>query len=243
MHMRSKFRFLFALALIVVTLGTSSCFDILEQYEFHSDGSGKATVMVDVAKMMEMMEAFGSAMDSTGEAGKSMDEMFTENQSVEQLKSIPGIFNVENLNSKESKQIGYSYEFKNVEALNQALMIRESGLGLGEAFGLGGDDESPETDRENSIAYSGKKFSRKMDMTMPVNEEEDEETKQYTQMAMMMFQDAKYTVKYSFDRNVKKVKGNDAALIGADKKSVTVENSFKDLLEGKASMNVDLRLK
>ena len=244
MRMHKRFKLFFSLALVVITLGASSCFDILEEYEFHADGSGKATVLVDVAKMMDMMEAFGSAMDSTGnEAGKSMDEMFTENQTVAQLKAIPGISNVQDLNNRDTKQIGYSYEFKNIEALNQALVLRESSLGLGDAFGLGGDDESPETDRENSIAYAGKKFSRKMDMTMPANDEEDEESKQYMQMAMMMFQDAKYTVKYSFDRNVKKVKGNDAALIGADKKSVTIENTMKDLLEGKANMNVDLKLK
>ncbi|MBP6721273.1 MAG: hypothetical protein KA239_03060, partial [Bacteroidia bacterium] len=60
---------------------------------------------------------------------------------------------------------------------------------------------------------------------------------------MMMFKDAKYNVKYTFPTAVKKVKGNDAALVGADKKTVTIENNLKDLLDGNATMNSDIRLK
>jgi hypothetical protein len=59
----------------------------------------------------------------------------------------------------------------------------------------------------------------------------------------MMFQEAKYRTEYTFDRPVKNIKGNEAALIGSDRKSVTLEHNFKDLLEGKATMDLDIRLK
>ena len=240
--MRKYFKTFFILALITIVLGSSSCFDILEEYQFNADGSGKALMVVDVSQMVDMMAAFGSALDSAkGGEDKTMDELFSENQTFALLKNIPGITNVVNLNSKENKKIGYSFDFKDIEALNTALVARGSDMGLGAAMGMdmGG---SGETEKENSFALDGKKFSRKLDMKMgPMESDEDQE--QYAEMAMMMFKEAKYNIKYTFERSVKKVKGNEAALIGADKKSVTIENNFKDLLEGKASMNTDIRLK
>lgn len=241
--MRKYFKTFFAFALLTIVLGTSSCFDILEEYTFNADGSGKATMVVDVAKMVDMMSAFGSAMDSTGTGdSKSMDEMFDENATFETLKKLPGISNVVNLNSKEEKKIGYSFDFENIDALNTALIARGSDMGLGGALGMAAD-ESSETEKENSFSFSGKKFSRKFDMKMEPKEGEDDDEKQYAEMAMMMFKDAKYTIKYIFPRTVKKVKGNDAALIGADKKTVTLENNLADLLEGKTNMNTEIRLK
>ena len=59
----------------------------------------------------------------------------------------------------------------------------------------------------------------------------------------MMFKDAKYTLRYTFANGVKKVKGNDAAVIGADNKTVTIENNLGELLEGKATMSSEIRLK
>ncbi|HEX2901565.1 MAG TPA: hypothetical protein VHS96_17770 [Bacteroidia bacterium] len=241
--MRKYFNIFFGFALLTIAIGTSSCFDIFEEYEFNADGSGKATMIVDVSKMVDMMSAFGDAMDSTGEGGdKSMDQMFDENETYNMLKSLPGITNVQNLNDKEKKQIGYSFEFKDIEALNSAQVARGTDFGMGGALGMG-EDESAETEKENSFAYTGKKFVRKLDMKMDPQESEDDEEKQYAEMAMMMFKDAKYNVKYTFERSVKKVKGNEAALVGADKKSVTIENNFKDLLDGTATMNTEIRLK
>lgn len=242
--MRKYFNTLFGLALLIIALGASSCFDIFEEYEFNPDGSGKARVVVDVSKMIEMVEAFGSALDSTGDGeDRSMDEMFQENETYNLLKSVPGISNVQNLNSKEKKQIGYSFEFKDVDALNAAMVAHGNDFGLGGALGMGADEGAGETERENTFSFAGKKFSRKLDMKMDPTKMEDEEQEQYASMAMMMFQGAKYNIKYTFPRSVKKIKGNDAALIGANGKTVTIENNLKDLLEGKATMNSDIRLK
>jgi hypothetical protein len=242
--MRKYFKIFFGFALFTIAIGTSSCFDIFEEYEFNADGSGKATLVVDVSKMVDMMAAFGSAMDSTGEGGgdKSMDQMFDENETYQMLKTLPGITNVQNLNDKEKKQIGYSFEFKDIAALNAAQVARGTDFGMGGALGMG-EEESGETEKENSFSFAKKKFSRKLDMKMDPKEDEDEEQKQYAEMAMMMFKDAKYNVKYTFASQVKKIKGNDAALIGADKKTVTIENNLKDLLDGNATMNSEIRLK
>ncbi len=243
--MRNSFKSFFGLAILLMALGFSSCFDILEEYEFNADGSGKAKMEMDISKMMAFMEGMGSALDSTGEGdntAESMGEMFEDTKTIDALKKIPGISNVTNLNSRENSIIGYTFEFANVEALNTALIIRGNDLGMGEAMGMP-SAESNETEKDNSITFAGKKFSRKMDMKMEEDEDADDETKQGVEMAKMMFKDAKYTLRYTFAKNVKKVKGNDAAVIGADHKSVTIENSLGELLEGKATMSSDIRLK
>ncbi len=242
--MRRSSKTFLGLALLLMALGFSSCFDILEEYEFNADGSGKAKMEMDMSKMMAFMEGMGGALDSTdqgGEMSKSMDEMFEDTQAMDALKNIPGISNVVNLNSPERKVIGYTYDFANIEALNAALVVRGNDMGMGEALGMASSDN--ESEKDNSFSLVGKKFSRKMDMKMDEDEDADEETKQGLEMAKMMFKDAKYTVRYTFARNVKKVKGNDAAVIGADGKTVTIENSLGDLLEGKGNMSTDIRLK
>lgn len=245
MYMRNSIKTYLGLAFILMALGFSSCFDILEEYEFNADGSGKAKMEVDISKMMAFMEGMGSVLDSTGEGDKtsdSMDEMFQDIETLEALKKIPGISNVVNLNNKETKVIGYSFEFANIEALNAALVVRGSDLGMGDALGMA-TPPSNETETDHSIKFEGKKFSRNLDMKMPEGDGEDEETEQAAAMAKMMFKDAKYTLRYTFPRSVKKVKGNDAALVSANGKSVTIENNLGDLLEGNATMTSDIRLK
>lgn len=242
-RMHKYFKLFFGFALFTIAIGTSSCFDIFEEYVFNADGSGKATMIVDVSKMVDMLDAFGSALDSAGDgSAKSMDEMFESNDAYNTLKTIPGIANLQNLNSKEKKQLGYSFEFKDIEALNASMIARGNDFGLGGAMGMGSDEDA-ESEKENTFALAGKKFSRKLDMKMDPTKSDDEEEQQYAEMAMMMFKDAKYNVKYSFERSVKKVKGNDAALVGADGKSVTIENNLKDLLDGNATMSSEIRLK
>jgi hypothetical protein len=244
--MRNSYKTLFGLAMLLMALGFSSCFDILEEYRFNADGSGTAKMEVDISKMMALMEGFGSAMDSLGggdgEGGK-MDEMFEDKESIENLKKIPGISNVVNLSSRERKVIGYTFDFENVAALNTALVVQNDGMGMGSMLGKMGAGGDNETENDNSISYTGKKFHRSMDMKMPEGDEDDEETKQGMEMAKMMFNDAKYTLRYEFPSKVKKVKGNDAAVVGADGKTVTVENTIGDLLNGKATMTTDIRLK
>jgi hypothetical protein len=238
--MNNSWKTLFGLAMLFMALGFSSCFDILEEYQFNADGSGKAKMEIDISKMMALMEGFSGALDSLGDGeGKSMDDMFIEN-----LKGIPGITNVVDLNDKERKVIGYSFEFESIAALNSAIVVQNDGLAMGNVFGDLGGETNNETERDNSFTYTGKKFARSLDMKMPESEDdEDAETKQGMEMAKMMFNDAKYVLRYEFPSKVKKVKGNDAAVIGADGKTVTVENTMGDLLNGKATMSTDVRLK
>jgi hypothetical protein len=235
-----KLRLIHYVLLILIGISTSSCFDILEEYEFNADGSGRVRYTVDVSKLVDLMGSL-SEMDSTGESGNKMDEMFTENNNVQILKSIPGISNVMDLNDKDTKIIGYSYAFESVEALNNTLAIEGSENEMMSAMGMSTDGEG----KENFVSLKGKKFKRTLNFPES-GEEEDKaegEEAQYEEMAKMMFADAKYRVKYTFAQGVKKVKKNDAAILGPNKKSVTIECSMLDLMDHKANLSSEIILK
>jgi hypothetical protein len=234
-----KLRLIHYVLLVLIGISTSSCFDILEEYEFNADGSGRARYTIDVSQMMDLMSSL-SEMDSTGEGSKSMDDMFSENNSVIALKTVPGIKNVVNLSDKETKIVGYSYEFESIEALNNALAIEggENEMMAGMGMNMGSEG------KENYVSLKGKKFKRVF--SFPEEEAKDEaegEEAQYEEMAKMMFADAKYTVKYTFNQGVKKVKKNDAAVVGPNKKSVTIEVPFLDLIDHKAEVTSEIILK
>lgn len=236
-----KLRLIHYVLLLLVGISTSSCFDILEEYEFNADGSGHARYTVDVSQMVDLMSSL-SEMDSTGEGSKSMEDMFAENNSVQALKNIPGISNVVSLSDKEAKVIGFSYDFESIEALNNALAVEggESEMMGGMGMDLGGEG------KENYVSLKGKKFKRVFNFPDEEEEAKDEaegEEAQYEEMAKMMFADAKYTVKYTFNQGVKKVKKNDNAVLGPNKKSVSIEVPFLDLIDKKAVITSEIILK
>ncbi|MEM7040137.1 MAG: hypothetical protein AAF570_24410, partial [Bacteroidota bacterium] len=177
--------FMFA-ALLFVGLGASSCFDITEEYHFKKDGSGSAKFTMDMAQMMEMMESFAGAMDSTGEGGMDqLNDLFESDEMAAALSEIPGISNVKSLSSKETKIFGYSYEFENVDALNNAIAATGGDMNLMSSMMMGGEGEGDvESEDENMFVMKGKKLQRLMSIEMPSEEgETDEETEQYKQMA------------------------------------------------------------
>ena len=233
---------LYSLALFLLVIGASSCFDIVEEYHFNADGSGSAKFTVDVSEMMGMMSMLAESVDSSGEGAKSIEDMFGENESIKLLKQIPGVSNVKNLSSKENGMVGYSYDFENLEALNTALAASNdnpaSALGGGMS-GLGGMEMTE--GNENFFEQNGKKFSRVFNIEMPESENGEEE--QYMEMAMAMFAEAEYTTRYSFEQRVKKVKKNDLAVIGPDGKSVKITTSMADFLKGKNNLNAQIKLK
>lgn len=234
-----NFRVLSWCLMLVSALFMTSCFDILEEYEFNADGSGKARMTIDMTEMMAMMASF-SAMDSTGETQKSLDEMFTDNSTVETLKQVAGISNVSSLSDRESSIVGYSYEFESIEALNNALAATSESSALAD---LGLANESGEGDGgANYFAQKGKKFSRVVKFA-PKEDAEGEEGAEYDEMAKSMFGDAKYDVRYTFAQGVKTVKKNKYASVGPNGRTVTVSIPMMEMMDQKASPACDIVLK
>ncbi|MEM0996648.1 MAG: hypothetical protein AAGN35_06200 [Bacteroidota bacterium] len=237
------FRLSFFAVLVFIAFGTSACFDIDETFLFRKDGSGTASMKVDLSQMISLMESLSESVDSVGDSGESMEQLFAQNESVANLKSIPGISKVKDLNNQETGVIGYSYEFASIEALNNALVATEGLLDVGKLMGDGEQGGSLESEAENRFQMKGKKLTRIyiLDPEDGDDAEADSEEEQYQKMAEMMFANHFYTIRYNFDRDVKKVSKNDQARVAGRK--VTVKVPMQELLNGEAIVGSVIKLK
>lgn len=240
--MYKPFKLFTAVALLFITLGTSSCFDIFEAYHFNKDGSGTARFSVDLSQMMSLLESFAASMDSSDNTGESIDQMFEDTETVQMLNQIPGISNVKNLNDKSKGIVGFSYHFASLEALNNAVIATDGNMDMGAIFGVESEGVAGESNSENFFSRKKNTWSRTFEVNQPQDDPDGEE-EQMAQMAEMMFADKYYIIDYSFEQDVKKVKKIDNATINSDGKSVTIKTSMQDLFKGEASFNSQIKVK
>lgn len=237
--MKKIYARLFWIFIPAMLLLSTSCLDITEEYYIRKDGSGTASLKMDMSQMLSLLESFGG-MDSTGESMKDVDEMFTDNKSVEELGGTPGIFNIRNISDKETGIVGFSYEFKNLEALNQSLGKGGDMSKITSSMGMGEDSEATGDSGPNKMTLKGKKFTREHPAdVMKKPEGTDDES---MGMAAAMMAEGEYKIIYHFEQKVKKTNMLNA-VIGEDGKTVVVKNSMASLVKGEAKFggNISLR--
>lgn len=154
----------------------------------------------------------------------------------ESLKGIPGITNVQEINDTSTYVFGYSFDFANVEALNNALKIINK-----DKYGAKADQ---------TFKFTGKSFER-----LPVADigaelvkamtESDESSEESMEMVKMFFADMSYDQVYHFpDRAVRKSSNKLSEL---DPDTHTVKISIKPFDEEqqkkKPSVATKVRLK
>lgn len=218
--MMKKIVYLFS---VIVTLSMSSCIDFLEQISFQKDGSGEYSMRVDATKFMEEMEAFAS-MDTTGEMMPNMKKMLdsTFRASSENVKSVKGIKNLK-FDASTPNIFITTYSFENIDALNEAMKNGES------------DQKQFEFTKKKLLRTSAFKS---LDLEGILGKGEDEEGQQ-AEMMKQMFADMKMTTVYTLPSKVKSV-SNKAAVISDDKKTVTFESTFKELLDKTTDKNLEI---
>lgn len=107
-----------AICFSCVTLLTG-CITIEETYSLKKDGSGSYAFKVNMSEMMTMMKAMGG-LDKMNEEGSNPADDIKLDEGIEQLKKINGITNVQNIQDKETGIFAISFDFANLEALQQA---------------------------------------------------------------------------------------------------------------------------
>ena len=88
-----------------------------EGYKFNSDLSGNYTFKFDYSALLEL--------DSSGNANEEMEKGYVEME--EELKKIEGISNINISSDNEKGKVIVSYDFANLDALNQTNYDEESG--------------------------------------------------------------------------------------------------------------------
>jgi hypothetical protein len=200
---------------IVCLFSFVGCLDIAEELTMKNDGSGHYVSTIDAVKMSEQM-AMVAAMDTTGEMVPkmkySMDSSFLA--TAKDAKKIEGITNY-TLDTSKAWVYIISFDFKNVAALNKA-------VGAGKA-----------SSQQDLYAWEKGKITRK-DVPLSFGEMNMEDDSQKEMMKGFM-KDMKYTVTFNVPSKVKETT-NKSFVVAADKKSIKLDCTFLDIMEGKIKL-------
>ena len=209
----------------------TGCIDFLEEITYHRNGSGSYQFTVDMSEMKSLLDGMGGddskdKEDPMKDMGKKFGELQTK------IEKVPGISHFKNINDTSTFVFGFSFDFKNAEALNQALHEQDEKLAA------------------STKLFSGSKrlFTRfnKGSMAESMKDELAGDDAKEEDMAMVksMFEDMKLRTVYHFDRRVKS-SSNENSMISADKKKVTLDYYFfkPELNKGNDGVGTVIKLK
>ena len=194
----------------------SGCIDFLEDITYHRDGSGTYKFTMDMGAIKSMIDGLGDLgdkdkdeddstspdkKDPTSDINEKFDELKTK------LQDIEGISHFESINDTANYVFGFSFDFKNLAALDKALHKQNDKLATSTVL-FSGKKRLLSRSNKGSLAES---FQKEM-----MGDDEDSE------MAKAMFEDMKMRTVYHFDRKVKS-SSNPNSLISADYKTVTLD--------------------
>lgn len=217
-------RIIFYLTGIFIVLFTISSCTITQEYHFNRDLSGTATTTIDMTALMEFM----ASMDSTGEAGNSLDtldESFAE--TAEELRDL-GAENVEYGWQGEGKNIIFlSYDFKDIETLNKIVSSQDATTGMAGST----TDEGPKAEFDNKGKRTLIYKAADLKDSELANSEDMESMSEY------------YTFKtiFTFDRKIKNLEA-EGYEISEDNKKISMEATLKDVLEEDFSQDFVVKL-
>ncbi len=219
---------LFAFVSLFIFTG---CIDFLEEITYHRNGSGTYQFTVDMGEVKSLLDGLGGDDSKDKEDPmKDMSEKFDDLQT--KLEKIQGISNFKHINDTSTFVFGFSFDFKNAEALDQALHQQDEKLAA------------------STKIFSGSKrlFSRSNEGSMAESMKEalagDDAKEEDVAMIKSMFEDTKLRTVYHFDRRVKS-SSNENSMISADKKSVTLDYYFfkPELNKGNDGVGTVIKLK
>lgn len=106
---------------IAMACSFTSCISIIEKVFFKKDGSGTYSMTLDMSQVSSMLSMLGEDQKPAemDEAFKGMDEGFEKSRA--KLEAIKGISNIQQEMDKKTLVYTVSFDFKDVNALNNGL--------------------------------------------------------------------------------------------------------------------------
>ncbi|MFN8239061.1 MAG: hypothetical protein U0T77_12905 [Chitinophagales bacterium] len=120
-------RLLKLLILLLSVFGCSACFDLQENLFFKKDGSGTFSFIVSLGDLKSMMSLFENEKSDNNEKNprtkKSSNDKLNNNfeSTRKKLLKIDGITNVKTIEDTINNKFGLSFNFKNIDVLNNAM--------------------------------------------------------------------------------------------------------------------------
>ncbi|WP_460219836.1 hypothetical protein [Psychroserpens sp. MEBiC05023] len=238
----------FTLIACALTLMLTSC-QFSENIYINEDGSGTMEFSMDASEMMEMVGEMGEGEAAKG-MDKAMDSTIVFKEFIEEYKDSIATLSAEDqqkikaledfkmhmVMNPETKKMTFdlSTEFKNANELQDMFKAMNSFSNL---QGQGGAAANPASSpfasmgdggaTDVSYAYDGTTFKRSARIT---DKEKHAQAIDSLGQAAMMFGSSKYKINYHFPRPVKSI-SKEGAMYSEDRKTVTLEVGFMDVLK------------
>lgn len=203
----------------------TGCLDIYEEVHFNRDGSGKAVYRYKMET--SMLNGFFGGADVLGGIGEKDSLALSE-------LSRNGISDIKVI--QDGAGFGISFKFEDIEALNQGL-----------ARIIGTDKKGGFMDNEMKQIGGSKTKIKRVPGFLGTDSLKTALDKQGKALGMgdlssMLTNSITYHQVYTFDRKIKSV-SNENAVISDNKKKMTLDISFIDMLSGKSSVENTIKLK
>ncbi len=210
------YKFIVLLSLLASML--SSCFEIREEVNMKSDGSGEVSFVVNlsqskenVAKYMAMGKVEGYKVPSKQEVEANLAKI------KDMIGKVPGMSAVMVKSDWSSYIFSVSGRFAHVDALNKAMEI-----------------VAKEYDKEGKHAASGKSgfgYNNGQFKRLSSYPSKAKEFRELPSMQQYVLETAKMTSIYRFDRSIKKL-GNPKAQLSPSGKAVMLTVPLAELMKG-----------
>ena len=210
--------------LFFISLAFTGCLDIYEEVHFNKDGSGTANYRYKMET--DMLNGFlGDEFFSGFDEKDSLQFSELKRKGIRDIKVI-----------QDGTGFGISFKFDDMRALNQALDII-----------LGNDRDSSFMDNEMKQIEGGKTQIHRISGFLGTKNLKETMNDKGTDAGMgnmgeMLAKSITYHQVYTFDRKIKSV-SNAKAVISSDKKKMTLDVPFVEMLSGESSVENTIKLK
>lgn len=213
------------LLLLCLSLGLTSCFELVEQISMNADGSGEMTITLNMHESKDKLQTFMEMED--GVAGykpperKEMDAFFSK--VVETVSEVEGISDVKSDIFYEDFIFSISASYDDVESMNEAINSFTTGMSRGMI------------DFKNDYVYEKGVFKRTF--VSPVAAEN------YDNIPMMqriILESARIINVYRFENAVKEMTSTSAEL-SHDAREARFESTLSDIVKGVKSPANEIR--
>lgn len=206
-----KLKILSYLLTAFVLFGLTGCFELEEKAHFNKDGSGNYQFTIDLAKLgsfINMMEAMDQSSDDDEESNPKDEIKKGFEESKSELADIKGISNVTAIEDEENFRFGFSFDFKNINSLNE---------GMNKIFDIEEDGKPVE---RTFFSFNQGRLERfeQGNMTDMLNKAGEDNEIQVDAGAFM--KDFRFTTIYTFEEPIRNV-SNQQVMLSPDRKTVT----------------------
>ncbi|MCC5943572.1 MAG: hypothetical protein JJT94_01450 [Bernardetiaceae bacterium] len=219
----------FVTVLAILAFSLTSCIDIKEKVKINKKGDGTYTMLVDWTQLQELMESI-QGMGDSDEAPPNITRSMMDQQEegpfselVEAAEGVAGISNAKQVIDTVAHQIGISFDFDNVDALNEFLMQLDPATMSQEPIFVYKDAMFQHLKISPFVLTLMGSLSQSMS-----EDEEEESDGEGAAMAGMLMNSANYH--FSFESS-KKIRGfSNKKVKQVDKKNLELVMPFRDIM-------------